>query len=96
MDKIKKVKEKVKEEIKSVRKEVKDKTIGYIVTALGLVAGLAWNDAIRSMIDFYFPLSGQGVWAKIIYAAVLTVFVALFSLYLVRIAKRESKKKKNN
>jgi hypothetical protein len=83
----------VKEEIKSVRKEVKDKTIGYIVTALGLVAGLAWNDAIRSLIDFYYPLSSHGVWAKIIYAAILTVFVALFSLYLVRIAKRENNKK---
>jgi len=90
---INKVKEKIREEIKSVRKEVKDKTIGYIVTALGLVAGLAWNDAIRSLIDFYYPLSDKGVWAKMIYAAVLTMFVALFSIYLVRIAKKESRKK---
>lgn len=88
-----KVKEKVREEIKTVRKEVKDKTIGYIVTALGLVAGLAWNDAVKTFIEYYFPLSGHGIWAKIVYAAVLTVFVALFSLYLVRIAKKESKKK---
>lgn len=91
-----KVKEKVKEEIKTVRKEVKDRTIGYIVTALGLVAGLAWNDAIKTLIEYYFPLNnqGQGVWVKIIYAAVLTVFVALFSLYLVKISKRERNKKK--
>lgn len=89
MSDIKKVKSKIGKEIKSVRKEVKDRTIGYIVTALGLVAGLAWNDAIRSLIDFYYPLSSNGVWAKMIYAAILTMFVALFSLYLVRIIKKE-------
>lgn len=87
------MKERVKKEIKIVQKEVKDKTIGYIVTALGLVAGLSWNDAIKTLIDYYYPLSGKGVWAKIIYASVLTVFVACFSLYLVKVSKRENNKK---
>lgn len=91
-DNIKKVKEKIKEEIHSVRKEVKDKTIGYIVTALGLVAGLAWNDAIKSLIEFYFPLSGQGIWAKLIYAGLLTLVIVLISVYLVKIFNKEKKK----
>jgi hypothetical protein len=89
---IKKVKEKIKEEIHSVRKEVKDKTVGYIITALGLVAGLAWNDAIRSLIEYYFPLSEKSVWAKLIYAAFLTLIVVLISVYLVRIFNKEKRK----
>jgi len=92
-DKIKKVKEKIKEEIHNVRKEIKDKTVGYIITALGLVAGLAWNDAIKSLIEYYFPLSGQGIWAKLVYASLLTLFVVLISIYLVKIFSREKKER---
>jgi len=40
---------KIKAEQMRIREEVRKKTIGYIVAALGLVAGLAWNDAIKTI-----------------------------------------------
>jgi hypothetical protein len=87
------MKNKLKEELKSVKHEVRNKTVGYIVTALGLVAGLAWNDAIKSLIEYYFPLTDQNVWAKVIYAAILTLIIVFISVYLVRIMKKQEDKK---
>ena len=45
---------KIKEHQSILRKEIKEKTIGYILAAFGLVAGLAWNEAIKSFIDQFF------------------------------------------
>ena len=82
-----KIKTKIKNEITSVRAEMKNRTIGYIVTAMGLVAGLAWNDAIKSAIEHFFPMEQNGVEAKFI-----SMVVVLFSVYLVRMVKKEEKK----
>ena len=87
-----KIKTKIKNEITSVRAEMKNRTIGYIVTAMGLVAGLAWNDAIKSAIEHFFPMEQNGVEAKFIYAGTITMVVVLFSVYLVRMVKKEEKK----
>jgi len=92
INKMAKIKKKIREEINGVRNEVKKRTVGYIATALGLVAGLAWNDAIKSLIEYYFPLSGQSVWAKVIYAALLTIIIVLISVYLTRLFIKEEKK----
>jgi hypothetical protein len=84
-----KMKKKIKEGIYGMRQEVKTRTAGYVATALGLVAGLAWNDAIKSLIEYYLPLSGQNVWAKLIYAAILTIVVVLVSAYLTRLFMKD-------
>jgi hypothetical protein len=82
---------KIKEEISSVQDEVRNKAVGYIVTALGLVAGLAWNDAVKTLIENYFPARENTVWAKFLYASILTVIVVSISVYLVKIFKKEEK-----
>ena len=73
-------------------REVMEKTFGYIVTSFGLVAGLAWNDAIKSLIEAFFPLQKDTMKAKFIYAAVITVLVVFISLYLSRLFKKKVKK----
>jgi hypothetical protein len=81
--------ERFKQESSELKKEVRERTVGYIVAAMGLVAGLAWNEAIRSLIDHFFPQS-NGLWAKFLYAALVTIVVVVISTYLVRLtAKRE-------
>jgi len=61
--------------------------VGYII---GLVAGLAWNEAIKAAIEFAFPLSQNSLLAKFIYAVLVTAVVVLLSLYLTRLlGKRE-------
>ncbi|OGZ69815.1 MAG: hypothetical protein A3D35_00900 [Candidatus Staskawiczbacteria bacterium RIFCSPHIGHO2_02_FULL_34_9] len=65
-----------------MKKEVREKTIGYILAALGLVAGLAWNEAIKGSIDSIFPNSGNGLFVKFFYAVVVTLIVVIISMYL--------------
>jgi hypothetical protein len=90
------IRKKLKSEIRSVRQEVRNRTVGYIVAALGLVAGLAWNDAIRSLIEYLFPLSANSLRAKFVYAVLITLVIVFITVYLMRIAQKDeiSKEKK--
>lgn len=72
--------------------EIRKRTAGYIITALGLVAGLAWNDAIKSMIESLYPLNGDGVTAKFIYAVVITAIIVFVSMRIQPLAEEEEKK----
>lgn len=72
-----------------VRKEVRIKTVGYILAAFGLVAGLAWNDAIKSLIEQLFPLDKDSIWVKFIYAAIITIIAVMISIYLVKFAEEK-------
>lgn len=68
--------------IRETEREVKGKSIGYISAALGLVAGLAWNDAITALINRLFPLAKDAVPMKFVYAALVTVAVVVLVKYL--------------
>lgn len=77
----------------TIQKEVREKTAGYIITGFSLVAGLAWNDAIKSFIEKFFPDPGNGIKAKFIYASIITILVVIVSLYLTKLFKIEKKGK---
>jgi len=72
-----------------IKNEVQEKTAGYILTALGLVAGLAWNEAIKALIDYFFPASNSGLLAKFIYAIAMTFIVVIFSVYLIKLIRKK-------
>ena len=80
--------QKVKEEGKALRREVRERTLGFITGGLGLVAGLAWNDAIKGLIEYLFPLGKDSIPAKFIYASLISIVVIVLSMYLVRLLKR--------
>ena len=61
----------------NLSKQVREKTAGYILAAFGLVAGLAWNDAIKSTIDRFFPLDQGNIIIKFAYALGITVVVVI-------------------
>lgn len=93
--------EKITEKIVTIKgkgaeleKEIREKTLGYIITSFGLVAGLAWNDAIKAFIERFFSDPGNGLKAKFLYALIMTIFVVAVSLYLSKIFKIEKKKDK--
>lgn len=69
----------------NLRSAVRERTIGYIVGALSLVAGLAWNDAVHALIESIFPLQGGTLPAKFAYAFLVTIAVVIFTVYLSRI-----------
>ena len=74
-----------KKEEHRLKRELRKQTFGYVVGALSLVAGLAWNEAVKAVIDYVFPFDRSGIWIKFIYAGVLTLIVIIFSVYIGRI-----------
>lgn len=91
------IKEKIKEEITGLNKEVRSRVAGYIVAAFGLVAGLAWNDAVKAFIEHVFPMKENTILAKFIYAISITLILVFVSVYVARILKgvNEEEKLKN-
>jgi hypothetical protein len=63
---------------------VREKALQYTITAFGLVAGLAWNDAVAALIQSLFPIAKDTVFAKFIYAIIITAIVVVVSIYLVQ------------
>ena len=75
-------------------REVREKVVGYIVAALGLVAGLAWNDAVKAAIETIFPVQENSLWARFGYAIFISVVIVIVSVNLVKITKRDALDKK--
>ena len=71
-----------------LKNELRDKTLIYIGGALGLIAGLAWNDAIKDLIQYVFPLATDTLTAKFIYAGLITVVVVVIITYLEKVFKK--------
>lgn len=70
---------------------LREKTVSYILAAFGLVAGLAWNEAIKSLIEYVFPAAGNSIIAKVFYALVLTIILVVVSAHLTRHSETENK-----
>lgn len=85
-----------KKEVEQIGKEIKsealNKAVGYITAAFGFVAGLAWNDAIKALLEYLFPLSGNVVLAKFIYALLVTIVVVIITTYLLKPFDNKEKK----
>jgi len=75
--------------IKETKKEVKEKMLTLILAGFGLVAALAWNDAIQAFFKVLFPES-EGVIGKFVYAALVTVIVVLISSSLRKIGEEKN------
>ena len=81
---MRKIKEKLTREQLRFRREARNQTITLIVTSFSFVAGLAWNEAVKSAIEILFP-TGNGLTAKITYAFLLTLIVVFVSYFLTRL-----------
>ncbi len=70
--------------------EIKNQTVGYVAGALGLVAGLAWNDAVKALIESVFPVDKSSILIKFIYAALVTIVVVMATRYLIKSEEEDS------
>jgi lysylphosphatidylglycerol synthetase-like protein (DUF2156 family) len=77
-----------------LKSELRERTLGYVVAAFGIVAGLAWNDAVKSLIEYVFPGDKNSLIVKFIYAVIITVLVVVVTTMLMRFAKKESQEEK--
>ncbi|MBI5621618.1 hypothetical protein HY933_01990 [Candidatus Falkowbacteria bacterium] len=62
-------------------------TLGYILAGFGFVTGLAWNEAIKALINFIFPFAVSSLLAEFIYAIILTLLVVVIGRYLAKLSK---------
>lgn len=67
----------------------------YLAAAFSVVAGLAWNEAMKALLEYLFPGSKDSVLAKFIYAFFVTLVVVILSVYLFRLLKEEEVKEVN-
>lgn len=76
-------------------KELLVQLITLSTSAFGLVAALAWNEAIQQFVkDFIEPrIPGSGLISKLIYALLVTGFAVLITFQLTRLASRWGIKK---
>ena len=69
-----------------VAKTVMKTIITLVTTAFGLVAGLAWNDAIQKLIESVMG-AGDALSGLFIYAIVVTI-IAVVTILLARVAAK--------
>ena len=63
-------------------------TVTLILGGFGLVAALAWNEAIKTLFETLFKTSDQLI-GKFIYALIVTFLVVLVSMRLKNIAEKQ-------
>lgn len=54
----------------------------YVATALTIVAGMAWNDAVKSAIETYVK-KDEGTMGKFVYAIIITI-LGIIIIYMMR------------
>ena len=77
-----------KRTIKVFKREFLDKSNYLLATSLGLVAALAWNEAVQSIFRTYYGNNGDTLNAKIVYAVVVTVIAVLVTLWISKVASK--------
>ena len=79
----------LKSEGERIQAEVRERTAAYIMSGLGVVVGLAWNEVVKGLIEYFIPFAGAGTLiAKTLYAVVLTLVIVLVATYLFKAPKK--------
>jgi len=73
-----------------MKKEVLDKLTALITAAFGLVAALAWNEAIQAVFKEVFGKAGT-IWAMIMYAILVTVIAVWATMKIASINEKADK-----
>ena len=85
---------KIKTKTLAFKVEVVDKMSALATAAFGLVAALAWNNAIQAVFSRYYPAPGQtvapaaSIGPLLAYAAVITLIAVAVILLIGRLAGR--------
>lgn len=85
-----KQKEIITQNIKEAHNAVRKRMFSYIAAGFGLVVGFAWNDAISSLIKEIFPGGASSIWAKFIYALILTTVVGYVLYYIEKALDKDA------
>ena len=75
-----------------MQKEVIEKIAALITAAFGLIAALAWNEAITELFRLVFG-DQSGIWALLFYAVVVTIIAVVVTIWIGRVAEKQTGKK---
>lgn len=75
-------------------RDVLEKTLQLAIAAFGLVAALAWNDAIQSLFTQLFGEAAD-VTAKFVYAIMITALVVFATIKLARWQEQVTRKEES-
>lgn len=67
--------------------QILDKMSALITAAFGFVAALAWNEAIKGLIQLYLP-AGSALRGQLLYAAIVTVLAVVAGLWIASATTR--------
>lgn len=71
--------------VKGMTGEIAAQLLTLATSALGLVAALAWNDAVQAVFKEYFPAAG-GVVAKFTYAVIISMLIVVVTINLTKLS----------
>lgn len=74
-----------------MKKEVIEKLATLITAAFGLVAALAWNNAVLEIFKHFFGTT-KTIFASIIYAILVTLIAVFATIWIGRISEKSNKK----
>lgn len=77
-----------------MKQDVIDKLNILVTSAFGLVAALAWNDAIQGLFKEGGPLEFLAASGKWGYAIIITILAVVLTIWIGRLSERAKGKKK--
>lgn len=88
----KKTKKKKVKESPKLHNEIVKQMLTLATSGFGLVAALAWNEAIKEVVETYIkPIIGgnSGIISLLIYAVVITMLAVLVTYNLSKVVKKD-------
>ena len=73
----------MKEDVKEMKGQVLETIATLMTTAFGLIAALAWNEAIKAIIMQYFR-AGSGIMGLLTYAIIITIIAVIATIIIAR------------
>ena len=80
-----------KYEVHRIRDNFKQRVLTIVIASLGLIAALAWDDALKHLFERIFGGAGTLV-EEVSYAIVITIFAAVISVYLGKLFTKDEEK----
>ena len=74
-----------------VKVEVIEKVAALVTAAFGLVAALAWNDAIKAIFKSVFGEQGT-LYAMVVYAVLVTIIAVIATIWVGNASERAKAK----
>lgn len=80
-----------KKKVSKISQEIAIQTLTLASSALGLIAALAWNQAITEYVTVYIKpyfAKGSGVISLFIYAIIITAITVIVAMQMARVKER--------